>query len=119
MRLSSSHRFYLAELIDLPLDGLADLYSSANSLIEGLEDSHQAMKRYSEEEMVFGKASQSPRSKVEERQPYLTRHDWIRYPGPARRTRKLGLQRAAFPVTREAYQTLETPGRANEHHNVR
>ncbi len=92
---------------------------SANPLIEGLEDAYHPVKWDGDKEMVFGKASQSSRPKVEERQPYLTRDRWVGDPSPASRARKLGLYGATFPVAREAYETVERAGLANEHHDVR
>jgi hypothetical protein len=59
--------FYLAKFIDLSLDGLALFHPlPANPLIQGREDTHHPMKRDANEEMVFGKASQSPRPEIEE-----------------------------------------------------
>jgi hypothetical protein len=67
VRLPSSRRFYLAKLIDLALDALAHLHTlSANPLLQSLDDPHHPMKWDGDEEMVFGKASQSPCPKIEE-----------------------------------------------------
>jgi hypothetical protein len=58
---------YLAKLIDLSLDALALLRAlRTNPLIEGLQDPYHPMKWDGDEELVFGEASQSPRSKIEQ-----------------------------------------------------
>jgi hypothetical protein len=63
----TSDRRYPAKLIDLPLNALRLLLPlSADPLIEGVEDTDHPVKWDGDEELVFGKAGQSPRPEIEE-----------------------------------------------------
>jgi hypothetical protein len=71
---AASHRFGLAQSIDLPLDALEPIYIlPATPLIEGLEDTDHPVKWDGNQEMVFRKASQSACPGIKKLQPNLPR----------------------------------------------